>query len=140
MSGVSNRPRLARFTRKPSPRSDWANSPTTAPMTDRVTPTFSPPNSTGKAAGTSSQRNTCQRLACKERIRSIRSSSTERRPTTVLINTGKKMVKAQTSTFDSSPKRNQTMSNGARATIGTDWLATMYGDRNRSTSGDLARR
>ena len=52
MSGVSKRPRLARFTRKPSPRSDCANSPITAPITDRVTPILSPPITTGSAAGT----------------------------------------------------------------------------------------
>ncbi len=124
MRGVSKSPR-ARFTRKPSPRSAPTNSPTTAPITDRVTPTFNPPKRTGRAAGTSSMVKTCQRVASRERIRSIRSLSAERMPMMVLIRTGKKRVKAQTRILDRLPKPNQITSSGARATIGMDWEATM---------------
>ncbi len=46
-------------------------------------------------------------------------------PTMVLISVGKKAMSAQTSTLLVKPLPNQMTSNGAKATIGMLWLATM---------------
>ena len=62
------------------------------------------------------------------RINSRSSSGTERNPTIVLTNTGKNTIKAQISTFEVKPDPNQITNSGAMATIGTDWLATIYGE------------
>ena len=47
---------------------------------------------------------------------------------------GKKTIRAQIRTRASRPPPNQMSRSGARARIGTDCAATMYGERTRSTT------
>ena len=79
----------------------------------------------GRAAGSSSLAKVCQRLASKERIRSRSSGSAARRPAAVLMRMGKKTMRAEMMILEVMPAPNQMTSNGAMATVGTDWEATM---------------
>ncbi len=137
MSGVSKRPRWAMLISTPRPTLAPAHSATTAPMTDSVTPTRSPPKMTGSADGISTRRVTCAGEA--PRLRSISTSwrSADRMPTMVAMVIGKKTISAQITTRASRPPPNQMSSSGASARIGTAWAATMYGDSSRSTTSDL---
>ncbi len=87
-------------------------------MTERVAPILRPPSSTGMAAGASSFRKTCERVARSDRINSYSSRGTERTPTTVLTSTGKNTINPQIRTLEIRPGPNQITKSGAIAMIG----------------------
>ena len=123
----------------PSPASAPTNSATMAPTSENTIATSSPAMMNESAEGSRSIQKICSCVAPSERIRSTRSSSAERSPTTVFTSRGKNAIRAALTTLDVSPRPNQTTTRGARATLGMDWNMTMYGYRKYSVSGLAAR-
>jgi len=63
----------------------------------------------------------------RERMSSCAFSSTDSRPTTVLMTTGKNEMAIAITIFDSMPKPNHVIISGASTTLGITWNATTYG-------------
>ena len=96
-----------------------------APTTASVMAMRRPPRIVGSAAGISMVASSWRRVARRLRPSSTSRGSMERRPTVVATTIGKKQMRAQMSTLDSSPLPNQSTISGARARIGVAWAATM---------------
>ncbi len=108
----------------PRPSFAVTNSATSAPISASVSDVLRPAKIEGSAVGQASFQNTWLREATSERIRSDALSSTDSRPTTVLITTGKNEIAIAITILDSMPKPNQVMKIGASTTLGITWKAT----------------
>jgi hypothetical protein len=96
-------------------------------MTDTVAATFSPLNSEGSEAGSSTERSVRSREAPMLRMSFKSSGSTERRPSSRLTVIGKKQISATIAIVGRMPKSNRSTKMGASTTIGTAWEATSSG-------------
>src|SRR5437773_7502428 len=121
----------------PRPSLAVTNSATRAPISARVSEVLRPAKMLGSAVGQASFQNTWPRVATSERISSSSFSSTDSRPTTVLITTGKNEMAIAITILDSMPKPNQVMKIGASTTLGITWKATTYGYAISLNSGRL---
>ncbi len=103
------------------------NSPTTAPVTACVAATLRPLNSCGSDAGKRILLNTFQRLAPIVEASSSISRSTDFRPASPEMTTGKNAIRTATTTLGARPKPSHTMNSGAMAIFGITWANSTTG-------------
>jgi hypothetical protein len=121
---------------RPRPRSAPAHSANTAPITATAAATFRPVNADGSAAGASTSRSACQRVAWSDRSSRRASGSAARRPSYRLIVIGKKQTSATSSTLGARPKPNTRITSGAMTGTGTACEPITSGRSARRSAGE----
>src|SRR3954467_12614455 len=112
------------------------NSPTMAPATARMAPTFMPEKMYGSDPGSWILRNSVQREPRSDLTRSSKSGSTSLKPRAVVSRIGKKQMLKAIRMFGKMPYENHTMNSGPNATFGIMFSVTNSGSSNKLTSGD----
>ncbi len=124
----------------PSPRPPIVNSPTTAPVTDRVRPLRSPVRMWAVASGSSTCHSSVPVPAPSSRAAFTMSRGIWLIPSAVLSMIGKNTMMAQSTTIGRKPGPIHRSSSGASAMAGIAWDAAAYGSMIRPATADFATR
>ena len=98
-----------------------------APITPTASAILAPLRAAGSAAGSSAKRSACQREASSVRSSFARSGSSEASPSIVVTSTGKKQIRAITTSFGKIPNPHQNTSSTPITGIGTACEPTASG-------------
>lgn len=124
----------------PSPCPPIVNSPTTAPVTDRVKPLRSPVRMWGIARGSSTCHSNTREPAPSRRAAFTMSRGIWEMPRAVLSMIGKNTMIAHSTTMGTKPGPIHSSSRGASAIAGIAWEAAAYGSMIRRATTDFATR